>query len=82
MVIWFDNRGKAPKDYILVRNLQELEYALDIADNYGYCIEYIDCSSQYCNFAGKDSIGVKLLDFLLERGTPYKVVIHKYPYLD
>ena len=75
MKIWLDDLRPAPQGYIWCRSVNEAKRG--IADNEkSQTIELIDCDHDLGDFAHDGGDGIKLLDWLLERGTLYPVALH------
>ena len=76
MKIWLDDLRKAPTGYITARSVNEAKTIIEKAEAESEEIELIDCDHDLGDFADDGGDGIILLDWLLERGTLYKIVLH------
>jgi len=77
MKIWLDDIRSMPDNYTHhAFSVDEAKNLICTAENNGEIIEVIDCDhdlGDYYNFGGD---GIKLLDWLIERGTFYPIRLH------
>jgi len=75
MKIWLDDVRVAPDGYVHCRSVNE---AINVIEKFEKQekIELIDCDHDLGDFAINGGDGIKLLDWLLERGTLYPVKLH------
>jgi len=75
MKIWLDDVRVAPSGYVHCHSVNE---AISVIEKYEQQekIELIDCDHDLGDFAIDGGDGIKLLDWLLERGTLYPVKLH------
>ena len=76
MKIWLDDLRKAPAGYITARSVNEAKIIIEKAEAESEKIELIDCDHDLGDFANDGGDGICLLDWLLERGTLYRIVLH------
>ena len=75
MKIWLDDLRPAPCGFVWCRSVNEAKRT--IAENEAsQPVELIDCDHDLGDFAVDGGDGIKLLDWLLERGTLYPVALH------
>lgn len=75
MKIWLDDLRPAPAGFVRCRSVNEAKKA--IAENEKtQPIKLIDCDHDLGDHAADGGDGIKLLDWLLERGTLYPVALH------
>lgn len=75
MKIWLDDVRPAPCGYKLCRSVNEAIKTIETYENVEQ-IEYIDCDHDLGDYAFDGGDGIKLLDWLLTRGTLYPVGLH------
>ena len=76
MKIWLDDVRPAPEGYILAHSVGEAIKLILKAENDGVCIAVIDCDHDLGDYANDGGDGIKLLDWLVERGTFYPIELH------
>lgn len=75
MKIWLDDLRPAPAGFIWCRSVNEAKKA--IAENEtSLAVELIDCDHDLGDYAADGGDGIRLLDWLLERGTLYPIALH------
>lgn len=75
MKIWLDDIREAPLGYIHCRSVNEAKRFIEENEK-TETIELIDCDHDLGDFAADGGDGIKLLDWLLERGTMYPIKLH------
>ena len=75
MKIWLDDVRVAPDGYVHCRSVNEAIYVIEKYEQQEK-IELVDCDHDLGDFAINGGDGIKLLDWLLERGTLYPVKLH------
>ena len=76
MKIWLDDIRPAPSGYALAHSVNEaIDYILS-AESEGEEIEVIDCDHDLGDYAIDGGDGIKLIDWLVERGTYYPISLH------
>ena len=76
MKIWLDDVRIPPSGYVLAHSVNEaIDYILS-AESVGEEIEVIDCDHDLGDYAVDGGDGIKLLDWLIERGTYYPIALH------
>ena len=73
MKIYLDDVRIPSSDYTLVKSVNQAISVIEDAENRGEVIEVIDLDHDLGDYFGD---AIKLLDWLLERGTLYPVVFH------
>ncbi len=73
MKIWLDDLRQAPEGYVWCHSVNE---AIRFIKNADYEIELIDCDHDLGEYAEDGGDGIKLLDWLVERGLFYKILLH------
>lgn len=76
MKIWLDDLRKAPTGYITARSVNEAKRIIEKSEAESEEVEVIDCDHDLGDFADDGGDGICLLDWLLERGTLYRIVLH------
>lgn len=75
MKIWLDDLRPAPAGFIWCRSVNEAKNII-AKNEKTQPIECIDCDHDLGDYAADGGDGIKLLDWLLERGTLYTVALH------
>ena len=75
MKIWLDDLRPAPAGFVWCRSVNEAKKAITENEK-TQTIEWIDCDHDLGDHAADGGDGIKLLDWLLERGTLYPVALH------
>lgn len=75
MKIWLDDLRPAPEGFVWCRSVNEAKRAIEEAEK-SVCIELIDCDHDLGDYAQDGGDGIKLLDWLAERGTFYPIALH------
>ena len=75
MKIWLDDLRPAPAGYVWCRSVNEVK-RLIAEQEASQPIECIDCDHDLGGYADDGGDGIRLLDWLLERGTLYPVALH------
>lgn len=75
MKIWLDDLRPAPAGFIWCRSVNEAKNVIAESET-SQTIELIDCDHDLGDYAADGGDGIKLLDWLLERGTLYPVALH------
>jgi hypothetical protein len=76
MKIWLDDVRPAPEGYTLAKSVNETINLILKAENDGVRIAVIDCDHDLGDYANDGGDGIKLLDWLVERGTFYPIALH------
>jgi hypothetical protein len=75
MKIYLDDIRPAPDGYVLCKSVNEAKQLIE--ENEGKTqIEIIDCDHDLGDYACDGGDGIKLLDWLAERGTYYPIALH------
>jgi len=74
--IWLDDERMAPDGYYWCRSVNEAEKIITESEQKGLGIEIIDCDHDLGEFASDGGDGIKLIDWLAERGTLYPINLH------
>ena len=74
--LWLDDSRPAPEGYIRCRSVLETELYIACAEENGSEIVVIDCDHDLGIYSRLGGDGIKLLDWLAERGTLYPVALH------
>lgn len=75
MKIWLDDIREAPAGYVHCRSVNGAIRV--ITENEGsHAIELIDCDHDLGDYAYDGGDGIKLIDWLTERGTFYPIRLH------
>lgn len=75
MKIWLDDLRPAPKGFVWCRSVNEAKRAIEEAEK-SASVELIDCDHDLGDYAQDGGDGIKLLDWLAERGTFYQIALH------
>lgn len=76
MKIYLDDVRIPSSDYTLVKSVNQAISVIEDAENRGEVIEVIDLDHDLGDYFNDGGDAIKLLDWLLERGTLYPVVFH------
>ena len=76
MKIWLDDLRPAPHGYVLAKSVNAAISTVIVAESNGENIEVIDCDHDLGDYYGDGGDGIKLLDWLCERGTLYPIALH------
>lgn len=75
MKIWLDDIRPAPEGFTLCHSVNEAISVIVQAEQ-SDVIELIDCDHDLGDYASDGGDGIKLLDWLVERGTTYPIKLH------
>ena len=75
MKIWLDDLRPAPLGFLWCRSVNEAKAVIAEAEKL-QPIECIDCDHDLGDYAADGGDGIRLLYWLLERGTLYPVALH------
>lgn len=75
MKIWLDDIRPAPEGFVHCRSVNET-ISLIIQAEQTETIQLIDCDHDLGDYAADGGDGIKLLDWLVERGTTYPIKLH------
>ena len=75
MKIWLDDLRPAPAGFVWCRSVNEAKRLIAEQDT-SQPTECIDCDHDLGDYADDGGDGIRLLDWLLERGTLYPVALH------
>ena len=75
MKIWLDDLRPAPAGFVWSRSVNEAKRLIAEQET-SQPIECIDCDHDLGDYADDGGDGIRLLDWLLERGTLYPVALH------
>ena len=75
MKIWLDDLRPAPAGFVWCHSVNEAKTVIAEQENL-QPIECIDCDHDLGDYAADGGDGIRLLDWLLERGTLYPVALH------
>lgn len=73
--IWLDDLRPAPDGFVWCHSVNEAREYIKQNEQTAV-IELIDCDHDLGDFAADGGDGIKLLDWLLERGTLYPIALH------
>ncbi len=76
MKIWLDDIRQVPDGYEWARSVNEAISLVLKAEKKGTEIELIDCDHDLGDYFPDGGDGIKLLDWLAERGTFYPIALH------
>ena len=76
MKIWLDDVRPAPDGYVLCLSVNEAQRAVEEAERTGEAIEVLDLDHDLGDYFPDGGDGIKLLDWLCERGTFYPIALH------
>ena len=74
--LWLDDIREAPADFIRTRSVYEAEMLIECAEEFGIEIAKIDCDHDLGQYAPLGGDGIKLIDWLAERKTFYRIALH------
>ena len=75
MKIWLDDIREAPEGYILCHSVNEAKRQIEKNEKMT-TIEVIDCDHDLGDYYPDGGDGIKLIDWLAERGTYYPIRLH------
>lgn len=75
MKIWLDDLRSAPDGFVWCRSVNEAKSVIEKAEK-SATVELIDCDHDLGDYAQDGGDGIKLLDWLAERGTFYPIALH------
>ena len=75
MKIWLDDMRPAPDGFVWCRSVNEAKSVIEEAER-SSSVELIDCDHDLGDYAQDGGDGIKLLDWLAERGTFYPIALH------
>ena len=76
MKIWLDDLRSAPLGYVAVKSVNQAIELIKKAEAESICIEILDLDHDLGDFCNDGGDAIKLLDWLVERGTFYPVRLH------
>lgn len=76
MKLWMDDIRPAPEGFVLCRSVNETIARILEAERAGIAIELIDCDHDLGDYAPDGGDGIKLIDYLAERGSFYPIRLH------
>ena len=76
MKIWLDDVRPAPSGFELALSVNQAKALVLKAEEKGVKIELIDCDHDLGDYYLDGGDGIKLLDWLCERGTFYPIALH------
>jgi len=77
MKIWLDDVRLMPSDYDWhAYSVNTAKTMIEVAELTGKTIEVIDCDHDLGQYEKNGGDGIKLLDWLVERGTLYPIKLH------
>ena len=76
MKIWLDDIRQAPLGYTHTKSGNETKEVIIKAEQEGVAIELLDLDHDLGDFAYDGGDAIKILDWLIERGTLYQIEIH------
>lgn len=76
MKIWLDDVRLAPSGYIHCKSVNEAIRLISATEKTGEPIEVVDCDHDLGDYADDGGDGIKLLDWLVGRGTFYPIELH------
>ena len=76
MKIWLDDLRLAPSGYAAVQSVNQAIELIKKAEAEGIGIEILDLDHDLGDFCNDGGDAIKLLDWLVERGTFYPVKLH------
>lgn len=78
VAIWLDALREAPRDYVWCKSVNRAKETIISAERNGDRVAIIDCDHDLGDYAADGGDGIKLLDWLAERGTYYPIALHTY----
>lgn len=75
MKIWLDDLRPAPEGFVWCRSVNQAKRVIEEAEKLA-SVELIDCDHDLGDYAQDGGDGIKLLDWLAERGTFYPIALH------
>ena len=76
MKIWLDDIRQAPQGYTHTKSVNQTKEVILKAEQEGVAIELLDLDHDLGDFANDGGDAIKIMDWLLERGTLYQIKIH------
>ena len=76
MKIWVDDIRPVPDGYIGTKSVNETITLIEKVESEGGEIEVLDLDHDLGDYANDGGDAIKILDFLVERGTLYPISIH------
>ena len=75
--LWLDDIRKMPAGYTHhARSVNEAKRMIIAAERRGECVELLDLDHDLGDYAYDGGDGIRLIDWLLERGTLYRITLH------
>ena len=74
--IWLDDLRDAPEGYHHCKSVNEAKRMIEVCEQGRAEIEVIDCDHDLGDYAADGGDGIKLIDWLAERGTHYPIELH------
>ena len=74
--IWLDDVREAPDGYYHCRSVNAAKAKIEACEKAGTVIDVIDCDHDLGDYAADGGDGIRLIDWLAERGTHYPMEIH------
>ncbi|MGN0169154.1 MAG: cyclic-phosphate processing receiver domain-containing protein [Lachnospiraceae bacterium] len=76
MKIWVDDLRTVPDGYVGTKSVNETIKIIENAEKDGVMIELIDLDHDLGDYASDGGDAIRILDYLVERGTYYPIDIH------
>lgn len=76
MKIWLDDLRPVPEGYVGTKSVNETIRLIEKAEQEGTCIERLDLDHDLGDYAYDGGDAIKILDYLVARGTFYPIRIH------
>ena len=74
--LWLDDLRKAPTGYKWCTSVNAAIRCIELCEKAGCPIELIDCDHDLGDYAKDGGDGIRLIDWLAERGTFYRIELH------
>ena len=74
--VWLDDLRPAPVGHVLCKSVNQAKCVIEACEHAGIKINVIDCDHDLGDYAKDGGDGIKLLDWLVERGAFYPIKLH------
>ena len=76
MKVWLDDERAVPNGYIGAKSVNQAKHLIECAEKNNEPIELLDLDHDLGSYASDGGDAIKLMDWLVERGTFYSIAIH------
>lgn len=76
MKIWLDDERLVPEGYVWAKSVNQAKALIESAEQSNETIEVLDLDHDLGSYFSEGGDAIKLMDWLVERGTFYPIQIH------